>query len=114
VLKKLSSDNLSKLSSTEINQSKSSTTQITQQCEIHNKNIEVFCENDKSLLCVNCILDLSHKNHKLTAINKVKHSKIINILIKHITFIYQFNTYYLLLIKSFNYNRQPKKKRNVL
>lgn len=68
------------LDSLKIKKSNSESTQLTnsindsalaQQCEIHCKNIEVFCETDKALLCVNCILESYHKNHTLTAINKV-------------------------------------------
>ena len=40
-------------------------------CGLHYKNIEVYCEKDKTLLCITCILDSSHKNHTLTEINKV-------------------------------------------
>ena len=47
-------------------------------CGIHYKNIEVYCELDKSMLCVNCILESSHKNHTLTEINKVSSNIQIN------------------------------------
>ena len=30
-------------------------------CEKHKKAIEAFCENDKQLLCIDCILQDGHK-----------------------------------------------------
>ena len=34
-------------------------------CESHHKKLEGFCENDKRLLCIDCILVDGHKNHKI-------------------------------------------------
>ena len=40
-------------------------------CKIHSKDIEAFCENDKTMLCVSCIIENGHKNHDLSSIEKV-------------------------------------------
>lgn len=42
----------------------------TNLCSVHSKPLEAFCDTDKSLLCVSCILDNKHKNHDLLAIGK--------------------------------------------
>lgn len=42
-----------------------------EKCKIHNKEIEIFCETDKLVLCVTCIVDNDHKNHDLSSIDKV-------------------------------------------
>ena len=39
-------------------------------CEIHNKAIEAYCNTDKKVLCVSCILDDGHKSHDITSITK--------------------------------------------
>ncbi|OMJ73023.1 hypothetical protein SteCoe_28379 [Stentor coeruleus] len=39
-------------------------------CDIHNKNIEAYCNTDKKVLCVSCILDDGHKSHDITSIAK--------------------------------------------
>lgn len=39
-------------------------------CQIHSKDLEAFCENDKEMLCVSCIIDNGHKNHDLSSIDK--------------------------------------------
>ena len=41
-------------------------------CQIHSKDIEAFCENDKTMLCVSCIIENGHKNHDLCSLEKVK------------------------------------------
>ena len=33
--------------------------------------IEAFCEKDKSLLCIDCILEDGHKNHEISSIPHV-------------------------------------------
>lgn len=38
------------------------------QCEMHQKKIEAFCEDDKCLLCINCILIDGHKSHDIAPI----------------------------------------------
>lgn len=43
---------------------------LTNNCALHSKPLEAFCETDKSLLCVSCILENDHKNHDLSAIKK--------------------------------------------
>lgn len=39
-------------------------------CAQHSKPLEAFCDTDKSLLCVSCILENDHKSHDLSAIAK--------------------------------------------
>ncbi len=39
-------------------------------CSLHGKRIEAFCDQDKMLLCVSCILENDHKNHDLLATDK--------------------------------------------
>ena len=40
-------------------------------CKVHSKDIEAFCETDRTMLCVSCIIENSHKNHDLSSIEKV-------------------------------------------
>ena len=40
-------------------------------CEHHSKEIEAFCDNDKTMLCVSCIIENTHKNHIFSSIDKV-------------------------------------------
>ena len=37
-------------------------------CEVHEKELEAFCENDSQLLCIDCILLNSHKDHAIASI----------------------------------------------
>ena len=39
-------------------------------CEVHSKAIEAYCNTDKKVLCVSCILDDGHKSHDITSIAK--------------------------------------------
>eukprot|EP00347_Sterkiella_histriomuscorum_P017673 403348434 len=39
-------------------------------CETHDKKIEAFCDLDKKLLCIDCILNENHKNHEILALEK--------------------------------------------
>lgn len=39
-------------------------------CPSHSKDLEAFCETDKMMLCVSCILENDHKNHDLSSIDK--------------------------------------------
>jgi hypothetical protein len=39
-------------------------------CPSHSKDLEAFCETDKMMLCVSCILESDHKNHDLSSIDK--------------------------------------------
>jgi len=39
-------------------------------CETHNKKLEGFCEDDKKLLCINCILLDGHKAHEILPIGQ--------------------------------------------
>jgi hypothetical protein len=39
-------------------------------CSVHSKDLEAFCENDKVVLCVSCIIENDHKNHDLSSIDK--------------------------------------------
>ena len=53
------------------NENVSSSNQNKPLCKIHSKDIEAFCETDRTMLCVNCIIENSHKNHDLSSIEKV-------------------------------------------
>ena len=37
-------------------------------CPIHGKRFEAFCENDRALLCIDCILLGGHKSHEICTI----------------------------------------------
>jgi len=39
-------------------------------CETHNKKIEAFCDLDKKVLCIDCILNENHKSHEILSIEK--------------------------------------------
>jgi hypothetical protein len=39
-------------------------------CGVHSKDLEAFCENDKVMLCISCIIENDHKNHDLSSIDK--------------------------------------------
>jgi hypothetical protein len=39
-------------------------------CENHGKKIEAFCDLDKKILCIDCILNENHKNHEILSIDK--------------------------------------------
>ena len=39
-------------------------------CDSHNKKLEAFCEVDKKLLCIDCILNENHKNHEILSLEK--------------------------------------------
>lgn len=39
-------------------------------CSNHSKDLEAYCETDKMMLCVSCILENDHKNHDLSSIDK--------------------------------------------
>ena len=39
--------------------------QEKQECESHKKKLEAFCNDDKCLLCINCILLDGHKSHNI-------------------------------------------------
>ncbi len=39
-------------------------------CETHHKKLEGFCEDDKQLLCINCILLDGHKVHEISPIGQ--------------------------------------------
>jgi len=43
-------------------------------CKKHKKRIEAFCENDRQLLCITCILEEGYKNQEICSINDVKFS----------------------------------------
>lgn len=40
------------------------------QCESHGKKIEAFCDLDKKLLCIDCILNENHKTHEIMPLEK--------------------------------------------
>ena len=37
-------------------------------CGKHNKKYEAFCENERVLICIDCILNDGHKNHDMVSI----------------------------------------------
>lgn len=39
-------------------------------CPSHNKPYEAFCDRDKQLLCVTCLLEPPHKTHKIMSIEQ--------------------------------------------
>ncbi|CAG9323079.1 unnamed protein product [Blepharisma stoltei] len=39
-------------------------------CKNHNKELEAFCNTDKKILCVSCILEDGHKSHEIFPISK--------------------------------------------
>ena len=39
-------------------------------CEEHGKKIEAFCDQDKKVLCIDCILEQNHKNHEILSVEK--------------------------------------------
>ena len=53
------------------NKEKKNITQKESLCDLHSKEIEAFCDNDKTMLCVSCIIENNHKNHNLSSIDKV-------------------------------------------
>jgi hypothetical protein len=38
-------------------------------CKLHMKSIEAFCQEDSTLVCIDCILSNEHKGHTLHAID---------------------------------------------
>jgi hypothetical protein len=40
------------------------------QCSKHSKQIEAYCNTDRSLLCVSCLLEDGHRTHDITSIEK--------------------------------------------
>ena len=39
-------------------------------CIKHDKKYEAFCQNDRSLICIDCILEDDHKAHEMVSISK--------------------------------------------
>ena len=39
-------------------------------CNAHNKKLEAFCDNDKKILCIDCILNENHKSHEIISLVK--------------------------------------------
>ena len=39
-------------------------------CESHNKKVEAFCDLDKKILCIDCILNENHKSHEILSLEK--------------------------------------------
>lgn len=44
--------------------------QESKNCFKHGKKLEAFCEKDKEVLCIDCILSEQHKNHEITSAAK--------------------------------------------
>lgn len=45
-------------------------TPVAPKCENHGKKIEAFCDNDKKILCIDCILNENHKSHEILSLEK--------------------------------------------
>jgi B-box zinc finger len=44
---------------------------IIHYCESHNhKRLEAFCDLDKKVLCIDCILNEDHKSHEIMSLEK--------------------------------------------
>lgn len=41
-----------------------------QLCDVHGKNVQGYCLEDRRVLCIDCILSGDHKNHEICAIDK--------------------------------------------
>ncbi len=39
-------------------------------CDTHDKKIEAFCDFDKQVLCISCILNEQHKKHEIQSIEQ--------------------------------------------
>ncbi len=39
-------------------------------CDAHSKKLEAFCDLDKKLLCIDCILNENHKTHEILSLEK--------------------------------------------
>mmetsp|Transcript_17830 Transcript_17830/g.12787 ORF Transcript_17830/g.12787 Transcript_17830/m.12787 type:complete len:105 (+) Transcript_17830:271-585(+) len=39
-------------------------------CDSHGKKIEAFCDLDKKVLCIDCILNENHKSHEILSVEK--------------------------------------------
>jgi len=39
-------------------------------CSAHSKKLEAFCDQDKKLLCIDCILNENHKQHEIMSLEK--------------------------------------------
>ena len=39
-------------------------------CLQHSKDLDAFCMTDKTLICINCILEGEHNSHELLTIKK--------------------------------------------
>ena len=39
-------------------------------CGIHQKKLEAFCEQDKKVLCIDCILSGDHKSHEILSLDR--------------------------------------------
>jgi hypothetical protein len=42
----------------------------SQYCAAHSKKLEAFCDLDKKVLCIDCILNENHKSHEILALDK--------------------------------------------
>lgn len=41
-------------------------------CDNHNKKIQAFCDLDKKILCIDCIVNGNHKNHEILSIEMAR------------------------------------------
>ncbi len=39
-------------------------------CDAHSKKLEAFCDLEKKLLCIDCILNENHKTHEILSLEK--------------------------------------------
>lgn len=44
--------------------------ELREHCEAHSKKLEAFCDNDKKMICIECILLENHRNHDIIGLDK--------------------------------------------
>lgn len=47
----------------------------SQYCAAHSKKLEAFCDVDKKVLCIDCILNENHKSHEILALEKASNQE---------------------------------------
>lgn len=54
----------------EVSRSNKEEPQSSYECELHGKGIQGYCQTDRQVLCIDCILSGIHKNHEICSIDK--------------------------------------------
>ena len=44
--------------------------ELMEHCEAHSKKLEAFCDSDKKMICIECILLENHRNHDIIGLEK--------------------------------------------